>query len=88
MFTPKKENGIYAHKVVKINGWKVYIIKIPSVFGAFAGWGFTIPQLLMEGGGYSTPEMVIKTVEMFLSTPGNPVIFVLTILLTLIALFA
>ena len=85
MFTPQEDNGIVAHEVKQVNGLMVYIVKIPSAFGAFAGWGFTIPQLLMEGGGYSSPELAIETVKMFLSAPANPVILVLSILLTLLA---
>ena len=46
---------------------RVVILKISSAMGSFAGFGFTIPQLLMEGGGYSSEQMAIAAVKLFLS---------------------
>ena len=86
MFNPKN-HGVEMVDEVKVRGFTVIIVKIASSLGSFAGYGFTIPKLLMEGGGYSSPEMAIKTVEMFLSAPANPIILALSIILTLLALF-
>ena len=44
-----------------------WILKISSALGSFSGFGFTIPGLLIEGGGYSSEEMTIAAIKLFLS---------------------